>query len=81
MTFQLTDDALDLAILQVLNQDQRQALTEPEICADIGANSGGVTAVVMRCLELQKRGLIYSVEQRFWKITTSGKLAVRKGVL
>ena len=80
MTFQLTDDALDLEILKVLESEDKR-MNEPQLATAIGQKSGGVSRVVFRCLDLQTRGLIFSVDQRFWKISISGKLMARKGVL
>jgi len=80
MTPQLSDSTLDLAILKTLDEDDLR-MTEPQLATAIGAQAGGVTAVVLRCLSLHERGLIFSVDSRFWKISSSGRMALKKGEL
>lgn len=84
--FHISDEALDLEILKVLDEQpvahERPGLTVQDIQFAIGDLSDSIHRVDLRIRDLERRALVFSTNNVFlWKISVSGRLAARKGVL
>jgi len=70
----ITDAALQELIMRQLEPEH--ALTEKDLTLFIRVEPERVKSC---CADLQQRGLIYSVDYVFWKLTVSGRMALKNG--
>lgn len=55
-----------------------RSMSEPQIAEQIGQMAGDAQRVSERCRNLQQSALIFSVDQVSWKISVTGRMALRK---